>query len=182
MIKTDLSNYNNDWFKPGKNLFTRIIWYIINNYFFKTFFPFYGFKIFLLRLFGAKVGKGLVIKPNVSIKYPWNLLIGDNVWIGENVWIDNLAKVTLKNNTCISQGTSLFCGSHDYKKSSFDLIVKEIILEPGSWAGAKTVICPGVVMGSNSFLTAGSVATTSLEENWIYQGNPAQKLKIRELK
>ncbi len=180
--KTDLSSFNNNWYKPGRSIFTRAFWYIINILFFRSFIPFYGWKRFLLRLFGAKIGKGVIIKPHVSIKYPWRLIVGDHVWIGEGVWIDNLAKVTLKDNACISQGAMLLCGNHNYKKSTFDLVVNEITLEEGAWAGAKTVVCPGVKLGANSLLTVGSIATSDLEANWIYQGNPAQKLKLREIK
>ena len=136
----------------------------------------------MLRAFGAKVGVGLIIKPHVSIKYPWRLVIGDHVWIGEEVWKDNLAKVTLKSHACISQGAMLLCGNHNYRKTTFDLMVGQIVIEEGAWAGARTVICPGVRLGSNSLLTVGSVATSSIEANWIYQGNPARKLKIREIK
>lgn len=123
-----------------------------------------------------------MIKPHVSIKYPWNLVIGNHVWIGEEVWIDNLAKVTLKDHSCVSQGALLLCGNHNYRKTAFDLLVGEITLEEGAWAGARTVVCPGVRMGSHSLLTVGSVATKSLEPYWIYQGNPAQKIKPREIK
>jgi putative colanic acid biosynthesis acetyltransferase WcaF len=182
LLKTDLSKFDKDWYKPGKPFHTRVIWYLINYFFIKSPFPFYSIKRFLLRAFGAKIGKGLIIKPHVSIKYPWNLVIGNHVWIGEDVWIDNLAKVTIKDNVCISQGCLLLCGNHNYKKTSFDLITGEITFEEGSWAGAKTVICPGVRLGKNSLLTVGSIATSSLEENWIYQGNPAKKLKLRVLK
>ncbi len=181
-LTTDLSTFNNYWYKPGGTLFKRTMWYIISKFYFKSSFPFYGFKRFLLRLFGAKIGKGLIIKPHVSIKYPWKLVIGDHVWIGENVWIDNLAPVTIKSHACISQGAMLLCGNHNYKRTTFDLMVGSITIEEGAWAGAQTVICPGVRMGSHSLLTVGSVATNSLEEFWIYQGNPAQKLKKRVIK
>ncbi|MBI2721917.1 MAG: colanic acid biosynthesis acetyltransferase WcaF [Bacteroidetes bacterium] len=181
-LKSDLSTFNNSWYKPGGTVFKRAMWYFISAYFFKSSFPFYGLKRFLLRAFGATIGKDVTIKPHVSIKYPWKLVVGDHVWIGEQVWIDNLAKVTLKNNSCVSQGAMLLCGNHNYKRSTFDLLVGEITLEEGAWAGAQTVICPGVRMGSHSLLTVGSVATKSLDAFWIYQGNPAQKLKARELK
>ena len=181
-LKTDLSSFKNDWYKPGRSSLIIGIWYIVNRIFFKSFFPSYAVKRFLLRMFGAKVGKGVVIKPHVSIKYPWHLNIGNHVWIGEEVWIDNLAKVTLKDHSCVSQGAMLLCGNHNYKKTSFDLLVGEITLEEGAWAGAKTVVCPGVKLGSNSLLTVGSIATASLEANWIYQGNPAKKIKLREIK
>ncbi|MCC6369781.1 MAG: colanic acid biosynthesis acetyltransferase WcaF [Bacteroidia bacterium] len=181
-LKTDLSSFNNDWYKPGRSTLVIWTWYVINYAFFKSSFPFYGPKRFLLRLFGAKVGKGLIIKPHVSIKYPWHLVIGDHVWIGEKAWIDNLGKVTLKSNSCVSQGALLLCGNHNYKKTTFDLLVGEITLEEGAWAGAMTVVCPGVRMGANSLLTVGSIATRSLDADWIYQGNPARKLKQRELR
>lgn len=181
-LKTNLSTFNNDWYNPGGSAVKRILWYFINTWFFKSAFPLYGVKRFLLRLFGAKIGKGVIIKPHVSVKYPWKLEVGNHVWIGEHVWIDNLAKVTLKDNSCVSQGAMILCGNHNYKKTTFDLLVSEIVLEEGAWAGAQTVICPGVRMGSHSLLTVGSVATSNLEPYWVYQGNPAQKLKQRVLK
>ena len=179
---TDLSTFNNKWYNPGRNILVRMLWYVVNLIFFRSFFPFYGFKRLLLRSFGAKLGKGLIIKPHVSIKYPWHLEVGSHVWIGEDVWIDNLARVTLKDNSCVSQGALLLCGNHNYRKTTFDLIVGEITLDEGAWAGAKTIVCPGVRMGSHSLLTAGSVATTSLESGWIYQGNPARKIRQREIR
>jgi putative colanic acid biosynthesis acetyltransferase WcaF len=141
----------------------------------------YKLKSMILRSFGAKVGKGVVFKQNISIKYPWLLEIGDYVWIGERVWIDNLGKVKIGNNVCISQGAMLLTGNHNYKKSSFDLIVGEITLEDGVWVGAKSVVCPGVTMKSHSILTVGSVLTKDAEEYGIYQGNPAVLIKKREI-
>jgi putative colanic acid biosynthesis acetyltransferase WcaF len=180
--KINLSDFKNDFYKPGRSMVIIAFWYIVNLMFFKSFFSNYAVKRVLLRMFGAKVGKGVVIKPHVSIKYPWHLVIGNYVWIGEEVWIDNLAKVTLKDHSCVSQGAMLLCGNHNYKKSSFDLLVGDITLEEGAWAGAKTVVCPGVKLGSNSLLTVGSIATSSLEADWIYQGNPAKKIKPRIIK
>jgi putative colanic acid biosynthesis acetyltransferase WcaF len=181
-LKTDLSKFNNDWYNAGGNFFSRACWYIVSSCFFKSAFPFYAPKRFLLRLFGAKVGKGVVIKPHVTIKYPWHLITGNYVWIGERVWIDNLATVTLKDNTCISQGALLLCGNHNYRKTTFDLIAREILIEEGAWVGAKATVCPGVKLGEHSLLTVGSVATLNLEPYWVYQGNPAQKLKERLIK
>jgi len=180
--KTDLNSFNNSWYKPGRKKVVLVLWYFTNLLFFRSFFPLYGAKRGLLRLFGARVGKGVIIKPHVSIKYPWKLSLGDYAWIGESVWIDNLAQVTLGKNSCVSQGALLLCGNHNYKKSSFDLIVEEIVLEEGAWAGAKTVVCPGVRMGSHSLLTVGSIATSNLEPYFIYQGNPAIKVKERVIR
>jgi putative colanic acid biosynthesis acetyltransferase WcaF len=121
----------------------------------------------------------VVIKPRVTIKYPWFLTTGDHSWIGENVWIDNLAEVSMGNNVCLSQGSMLLTGNHDYSKSNFDLIVKEITLEDGVWIGAKSIVAGGVICHDHSVLTAGSVATKEMEAYSIYQGNPAGKVRER---
>ncbi len=179
---TDLSKYDNNWYKPGRGFITRALWYRFSSVFVNSRFPFSGFKVFLLRMFGAKIGSGCVVKPNVNIKYPWNLTVGNNTWIGENAWIDNLTSVVIGNNCCISQGGFLLSGNHDYTSPEFDLIVKPIVLEDGAWVGAKAVVCPGVTMKSHSILSVGSVATGDLDEWSIYQGNPAVKVRDRMTK
>ena len=180
--KVDLSKFNNDWYSPGASILKRGIWFLMNSIFFiNPLNPFSSLKTALLRAFGSKIGKGVVVKPNVNIKYPWKMTIGNNVWIGEGVWIDNLAPVFVGDNTSISQGALLLTGSHNYKNSTFDLIVKEIILEDGVWIGAKSIVCPGVTCKSHSVLTVGSVATKNLEPYFIYQGIPAEKKRRRDM-
>lgn len=181
MQQTNLNLFQNSGYYPG-NTIKRLCWYFANMLFFKTLFPFpSSFKCTLLRLFGAQIGIGVVIKPDVHIKYPWFLSIGEHCWIGEGVWIDNLALVTIGANVCLSQGSYLLTGSHDYKKSTFDLITKPIILEDGVWIGAKSTVCPGVTCHSHSVLAVGSVATSDLEPYGIYQGNPAVKKRDRAI-
>ena len=127
----------------------------------------------------SKIGKGVNIKPRVHVKYPWNLKIGEFTWIGEDVWIDNLVKVDIGSNVCLSQGAMLLTGNHNYKKTTFDLMVGEIVLHDGVWIGAKAVVCPGVTCHEHSVLSVGSIAKCDLEARGIYQGNPAQKVKER---
>ena len=178
--KADLVLYNNYPFNPGGNAFKRLLWYYTNAFFFKSpLFPFYGIKVFLLRLFGAKVGKMVEFKPCVNIKYPWNLTIGDEVWIGENVWIDSLVPITIGSNICISQDVRLYTGSHNYKKPSFDLITGGITIEDGVWLCAGAIINQGVTLGSHSIVTAGSVVAKNTDAYGIYQGNPAVKIRER---
>nr|WP_294794375.1 WcaF family extracellular polysaccharide biosynthesis acetyltransferase [uncultured Mucilaginibacter sp.] len=182
MQKTDLSAYNNSPYHPGGTMLKRVLWYYVNAIVFKSsLFPFYGFKNFLLGLFGTKIGKRVEIKPCVNIKYPWLLAIADNVWIGEEVWIDNLVMVTIGSNVCISQGALLLTGSHNYKKTTFNLITGNITLEDGVWIGAKAIVNQGITVGSHAVLTSGSVATKNLEPYGIYQGNPAVKVRDREI-
>lgn len=181
-MKTDLSKYNNSWYDPGAGKMKIALWYFVNVLFFiNPLNPFSGLKIFILQMFGAKIGNGVLIKPAVNIKYPWLLEIGDYTWIGENVWIDNLAKVKIGSNCCISQGAMLLCGNHNYKVDTFDLIVKPITMEDGSWVGAMCTVCPGVTLKSHAILTVDSVATETLEPYSLYKGNPAVKIRDRKI-
>jgi putative colanic acid biosynthesis acetyltransferase WcaF len=180
MQKTNLSIYNNHPYHPGGSKLKRLTWYYVNILFFKSaLFPFYGLKVFLLRAFGAKIGKQVELKPCVNIKYPWNLTIGDEAWIGENVWLDSLVMITIGSNVCLSQGATLLTGSHNYKKGSFDLITGSIILEDGVWIGARAIVNQGITAHSHAMLTSGSVATKNMEAYSIYQGNPAVKVRER---
>ena len=173
-MSVDLSTFSNPSFFHGKSKLIRFIWMFVSRLFFNTWVPFPStFKAFILRLFGATVGKGLVIRTFVRIKQPWRLSIGDNVWIGESVWIDNLVHVSIGSNVCLSQGVFLLTGNHNYKSTSFDLITGEIYLEAGVWIGANAIVCPGVTCQMHSMLSVGSVATKNLEASSIYQGNPA---------
>lgn len=177
--ETNLSKFNNDWYNPGSKLKV-ILWFFANSLIINNYLPIPTFiKIFFLKLFGAKIGKNLTLKPKVNIKYPWFLEIGNNVWIGETVWIDNFVKVTIEDNVCISQGALLLTGNHDYKKITFDLIPEEIYVEKGVWLGAKSVVCGGVRCMNHSVLAVGSVATKNLKPYMIYQGNPAREIRER---
>ena len=179
--QTDLSAYDNGWFNPGPR-WKVLLWHFTNAWLFNSYAPLPNrMKVGLLRLFGAKVGQGVLVKPAVNIKYPWLLTIGDHVWIGEQVWIDNLTQVTIENNVCLSQGAMLLTGNHDYQQPTFDLRVLPIVLETGAWVGARATVCPGVRLHSHAVLAVGSVATRDLAAYTIYQGNPAVAVRQRTI-
>ena len=127
------------------------------------------------------MGRGVVIKPAVTIKYPWKLTIANWVWIGEGVWIDNLGEITIGSHCCLSQGSMLLCGNHDYKSETFDLIIRPIKLEDGVWIGAKALVNPGVTCKSHSVASSGSVISKNMDAYSIYAGNPAQKIRDRQV-
>ncbi|MFP5470304.1 MAG: WcaF family extracellular polysaccharide biosynthesis acetyltransferase [Bacteroidia bacterium] len=180
-MTTRLDTFNNSWYQPGSKL-KITLWYVCNALFLRcSLQPFSFVKIFFLRLFGAKIGEGVVIKPSINVKYPWKLTIGNYVWIGENVWIDNLDEVVIGNHVCISQGALLLCGNHNYKKSTFDLLIGKIILEDGVWIGAQAVVCGGITCASHSMLSVSSVTAKNLEAYSIYRGNPAEKVGARTI-
>ena len=181
--QVSLCLFSNHDFDKGASSFKMAIWYFTNALFVRASWnPFMGIKIGLLRLFGAKIGKGLVIKNNVDIKFPWKLVVGDHVWLGEDCWIDNLDHVTIGSNVCISQGALLITGNHDYTKVDFPYRNAPIIIEDGAWVGAKAVVAPGVTIKTHSILTLGAICTRDTEPYSIYQGNPAVRIKTREIK
>jgi len=182
MEKVDLSVYTPGNYNPGAGILKRVLWFITNALFFQCpLSTLSAFKCFLLRMFGAKVGKGVVIKPSVNIKYPWRLKIGEHVWIGEKAWIDNLDEVVIGSHCCISQGAMLLCGNHNYRKKTFDLMTGRIILEDGVWIGAFSIVSPGITCGTHSVLAVNSVASIDMEPYYIYRGNPAIKTRERKI-
>lgn len=184
MIKNTVNNASyNTTIIIGASRLKRVLWYFCNILFFKNSINVSSaLKVFLLKIFGAKIGDGVVIKPGVNIKFPWKLSIGSYSWLGENTWIDNLSEVEIGNSVTISQGALLLTGSHDHTKVSFDFISNPIILEDGTWIGANAVVFGGVTAKSHSILGIASVAEKDLEPYIIYKGNPAVPVIERIIK
>lgn len=180
--KVNLAAFNGSDFDKGAGFLKTALWYMTNALIVRASWnPVMSIKLRLLRMFGAKLGKNIVLKNNVIIKSPWNLIVGDNCWIGENVWIDNLDKVVIGNNVCISQGALLITGNHDYTKSDMPYRNAPIKVEDGAWIGANATVTAGVAVAENSVLTVGAVVTHNTEPNMIYQGNPAKPIRERHI-
>ncbi|MCX2575903.1 WcaF family extracellular polysaccharide biosynthesis acetyltransferase [Pedobacter sandarakinus] len=174
-------NFNTGNYQIGASALKRTFWYFVDLIFFKShIIPFSVVLVGILRLFGAKIGKEVRIKPGVHIKHPWKLVIGDYCWIAD-CYIENLDWVFIGKNCCISQRAMLMTGNHNYNKTGFDLIIKPIVLEEGVWIGANANVAPGVTAHSHAILSFGSTATQDLDAYAIYQGNPAIKTKTRIL-
>ncbi len=179
-MKVDLSRYSVAHFDRGANVLWEAFWLLVSLVLFQLCpLKLSGLKCAVLRLFGAKIGRGVSIKPNVKITFPWKLTLGDHIWLGEECWLLNLDHITIGDNVCISQRALLCTGNHNYKSPVFDLIVKPIHIEEGAWIGANAMVGPGVKVGSHAVLTAGSVATDDLQPYGIYRGNPAVLCKER---
>jgi putative colanic acid biosynthesis acetyltransferase WcaF len=129
-------------------------------------------RVWALRLFGARIGANIIMRPRVRVKFPWNLRIGDNCWIGEGVWIHNQGLVTIEDNTVVSQETFITTGSHDVYRS-MDLIIKPVVLRRGAWLTTRCIVLQGVEVGQNTVVTPGSVVRGTLPPNRVYGGNPA---------
>lgn len=177
----DLGAFSNPEYDPGRGALVRTVWYFVSLALFEGgWFPISPFKCWLLRSFGAQIGQGVVIKPQVRIKYPWRLTVGDHCWIGQEVWIDNIADVELGNHVCVSQRSYLCTGNHDHRRRTFDLVAQPIRIGNGAWLGAASVTLGGVTIHANSLVAAGSVVVKDVEAATIVGGNPAKPIATRQ--
>jgi putative colanic acid biosynthesis acetyltransferase WcaF len=157
----------------GRSLPVEACWYLLKCAVFLNPLPVpVALKRILLRLFGAKVGRGVIIKPRVNIHFPWKLSLGDHSWIGEEVFILNLEPVSVGRHCCVSQRAFLCTGNHDYRQREMPYCNRPITLEDGVWIGAQSFVGPGVTVGTDSVVAAGSVVTKALPPGMVCRGNP----------
>ncbi len=154
----DLSKFNNATFHRGAPAWKEALWWCCRSLCFAPWFPIPSpVKVAVLRLFGAKIGVSVVIRSRVNITFPWKLELGDHVWIGDEVLILSLDRVTIGSHVCISQRAFLCTGSHDFRKESFDLITRPIVIGDGCWVAACAFIGPGAEIPSGTMVKAGEV-------------------------
>lgn len=154
----DLSTYNNSPFTRGAPAWKEALWWLVRSLLFAPWFPVpSALKVAALRIFGAKIGAGVVIRSRVNITLPWRFECGDQVWIGDEVQILSLARVRIGSNVCISQRAFLCTGSHDFRKESFDLITEPIEIGDSCWVAAQAFVGPGAVVPAGTMVKAGEV-------------------------
>lgn len=164
----------------GRSKPVEALWYLIKCAVFLTPLPVpSAIKRSILRMFGARVGRGVVIKPRVNIHLPWKLSIGDFTWLGEEVLILNLESVAIGAHCCISQRAFLCTGNHDYREPDMPYRNQPITIEDGAWVGAQVLVCPGVRVGAEAVIVAGSIARHDLPAGMICDGIPASPVKPR---
>ncbi|MCM1981606.1 WcaF family extracellular polysaccharide biosynthesis acetyltransferase [Lyngbya confervoides] len=166
----------------GASWLTQVLWFFGGSVLVQThWIPFSAFKVWVLRRFGARIGRGVRIKPGVQVKFPWRLQVGDYSWLGENCWLDSNDNIAIGEHVCISQGVYLCTGNHDWSDPNFALRCAPITIGRSSWIGAQARVGPGVTVGEGAVLTLGGVATRSLNPHTIYAGNPAVPIKTRKI-
>ena len=157
----------------GRSSGVEALWYLLKCAFFLSALPWpAGLKCGLLRRFGAKIGSGVYIKPRVNIHFPWKLEIGDHSWIGEEVFLLNLEPIVIGSHCCISQRAFLCTGNHDFRRPDMPYRNRRILVEDGAWVGAQAFIGPGVTIGSEAVIAAGSVVTQDQPREMRCAGNP----------
>lgn len=183
MTRVDLSLTSNRDYLPGRSFVVRATWLIVEAVVFgNPVVTSYRLKRGILRVFGARVGKNVIIKPAVKVKYPWRLEIGDNCWIGERAWIDNMEDVSLGSNVVISQGVYVCTGNHDWADPGMALSPAPTTVEDGVWIAAFARVGPGIRVRAESVLTLASVLVTDTEPRGIYTGNPANRVGWRNIR
>ena len=139
----------------------------------------YGWRRFLLRLFGARIGRGVLIRPSASVTYPWKLTIGDWSWIGDHVTLYTLGEITIGESAVVSQHSYLCTGSHDYTRPTFDLYAVPIHIESEAWLATKVFVSPGVTVKRGAIVGACSVVLKDVPAGMICAGNPLRVLRPR---
>jgi len=174
----NLATFNNAGFDRGASAYREALWWMTRSLLFSTWFPIPSrIKVAVLRLFGARVGVGVVIRGRVNITFPWKLEIGDHVWIGDETLILSLAEVKIGSSVCLSQRAFLCTGSHDHTKAAFNLTTKPIVIEDGCWVGAQAFIGPGVTLKQNTVCAAGAVVVKDAGPDELIGGNPAKLIR-----
>ncbi|HTJ78206.1 MAG TPA: WcaF family extracellular polysaccharide biosynthesis acetyltransferase [Rariglobus sp.] len=167
-------------FDRGRPVWVFALWQLIKWMFFRTIFPWpSALKVWLLRVFGAEVGAGVCIKPQVNIHLPWKLELGDHAWIGEEAFILNFEPVKIGAHACISQRAFLCGGNHDFRDPAMCYRNAPIVIGAGAWIGAQVFVASGVTIGDEAVVTAGSVVTQNMPAGMICGGNPCVPIKAR---
>lgn len=181
-MKYNVNTYEGPSFSL-KNRILRLIWNFLHIIFFRyTPNCMHKWRVFLLRLFGARIGKKVHVYPQVKIWAPWNLTMEDLSCLGPFVDCYNQGKIYIGLKAVVSQKTYLCASTHDYILPGFPLVCKPITVETGAWIAADAFIGPGVTIGAGSVIAARSVVVKDVEPWTVVGGNPAQFIKKREIK
>lgn len=176
----DLSLYSTPKDFRGKSALMVQIWWCVQATLFKLS-PqvLYAWRIFVLRLFGAKIGNNVIIRPSVTITYPWKLTIGENSWIGDDVVLYSLGEIVIGKNTVISQKSYICTGSHDYNKIDFPIYSQKTTIGNECWLATDVFVAPGISIADGVVVGARSTVIGDLDAFSIYVGSPAKFLKKR---
>jgi putative colanic acid biosynthesis acetyltransferase WcaF len=182
----DLKNYQQlDQFQlpqnfRGKSAVTVQLWWLVQSTLFACSPQFmYGWRRFLLRLFGAKIGKNVIIRPTARIQFPWKVQIGDYSWIGDEVILYSLGSIEIGNDVVISQRCYICTGTHDAFKTTFDISSHKITIQDQCWLATDVFVAPGITIGRGSVVGARSSVFKDLPAGKICMGQPATVIKDR---
>lgn len=178
----DLSKYDQSNFERGKPGWLIILWWLVQAIAFPlSLHNLNGFRCWILRLFGAKIGHKVVIRPTARFTYPWKVTIGDYSWIGDDVVFYSIDQITIGSHAVVSQKCYLCTGSHDIKKQSFPLVTAPIKIGNGVWIATDCFVAPGVTVGANSVIGARSSVFKDIIPQQVAWGSPCKAHHKREI-
>lgn len=179
----DLRQYNQSWFDRGRPGWFVLLWWLVQAVTFPlTLHQLNGLRCWILRQFGAKIGKGVVIRPTVRVTFPWKLSIGDYSWVGDDVVLYSLDTIQLGSHCVVSQECYLCTGSHDLQDPAFGLHVAPIVIGNGAWVATDCFIAPGVTIGANTVVGARSSVLRDLPSGYVCFGSPCKPHHQRQMK
>jgi putative colanic acid biosynthesis acetyltransferase WcaF len=163
-----------------RNRIARVVWGVVVLFLFRySPKPFHSWRSFLLRCFGAKVGRGVHVYPGVKIWAPWNLDLADECGVANGAILYSQGKITIGRRAVISQGSHLCAGTHDYTKPGFPLVTRPIVISDNAWVAAEAFVHPGVTIGEGCVIGARSVVTRDMPAWMVCAGHPCKPLKNR---
>jgi putative colanic acid biosynthesis acetyltransferase WcaF len=178
----DLRRYDQSKFDRGRPGWLILLWWLVQAIVFPlTPHPVNGIRRWLLRLFGAKIGCGVIIRPTARFTYPWKIEIGDYSWIGDDVVLYSLDRIAIGKHCVISQKSYLCTGSHDPHDPAFGLITASVIINNGVWIAADCFIGPGVEIGANTLIGARSSVFENMPAGFVCTGTPCRPRYPREI-
>lgn len=164
----------------GRSAFMVQLWWLVQSTLFSLSPQFmYGWRRWLLRLFGAQVGQSVLIRPSVTVTYPWNVVIGDFAWIGDEVVLYSLGPIEIGPHVVVSQRSYLCAASHDYTQENFPIFAKKISIGEQAWLATDVFVAPGVSIGPGTVVGARSSVFRNLPSKMVCTGTPARPIKLR---
>lgn len=127
-----------------------------------------------------QVGKNVWIEPDFRCEFGKNITIGDNVYINFGCVILDCGQVVIGNSTLIGPNVGIFSGNHTLdaeERAAGGLVPKDIRIGERVWIGGNVSIVPGVSIGSNTVIAAGSVVTRDIPDGVLAAGNPCRVLR-----
>lgn len=181
MLWQDLSRFRLPPGFRGRGALYVQIWWMVQATLFRWSPQFmYGFRATLLRAFGAKVGSGVVIRPSVTVTYPWKVSIGDYAWVGDDVVLYSLGEIEIGANAVVSQRSYLCAADHDYCQVDFPIQAKKVTVGQQAWLAADVFVAPGVTIGEGAVIGARSSVFKDMPAGMVCMGSPCVPLKKRE--
>ncbi len=151
----ELRTFRPDGYDKERGRLWQLAWFVTMNLVFSAWWFPARWRPALLRAFGARIGRRVLIRHRVRVLWPWKLRVGDDCWIGEDAWLLNLERITLESDVCLSQGAMLCTGSHDRRDRAFSYDNAPIHIETGAWVAARATVLRGARVPAGAVIGAG---------------------------